>query len=160
MRTLILTTVALLAGCAGNETPWQSNNTPEEGSKWNQAINTEGMEQDCFYPREVNDYDSLNRVNLIAYGSGNSRSWLLTISPPSPSLRSNVAIQFDVNGQVCGRAGERMRIGRDDRGFAIVDVRRLNEDQLNRLRNEHLPARNTSEPPAKDGNAKDMGQSL
>ncbi len=53
-----------------------------------------------------------------------------------------------------------MRIGRDDHTFAIVDVRRLDGEQLNRLRDEYMPAKKPSETNANDGKSEDLGKSL
>ena len=137
----------ILIACASQDTPWQSEKSAAEASIWNQPVPTDGMMQDCFDAREINNFDTLNRVNLIAYGSGNSRAWLLTIAPPSPELRSNVAIQFEVAGKVCGRAGERLILGRSaNRNYAIIDVRRLEADQLTRLLEEYKPTPKRSEP--------------
>ena len=60
-RLLALTIVAALTACQSAEDMQQD---PE---MQNQPIDTEGMANGCFYVRQVNDFEVINRVNLIVY---------------------------------------------------------------------------------------------
>jgi hypothetical protein len=99
------------------------------------AVSTEGMQAGCFYVRDVNNFDSLNQVNLIVYAPSSTRPYLLTISPPSTALRSTSNIAFTgPRGRVCGRAGDSMAIGVGaDRRHSIMDVRELDKEQAEGL---------------------------
>jgi hypothetical protein len=127
IKHLILTVVVsvLVTAC---QTAGDDGTKPSGGFA---SVSTEGMKQGCFYVRDVNNFDSLNQVNLIVYAPSSTRPYLLTISPPSTALRSASNIAFTGSrGRVCGRAGDSMEIGRGaDRPHTIMDVRVLDKEQ-------------------------------
>lgn len=100
-------------------------------------VDTAGLRRDCFRVRDARDFEVLNRVNLIVYGPGNNRAWLVEIAPPSVNLRNSTAVVFETGGtgnRICGRAGDRLIVGRGSgQRSGIVDVRRLEQADLERI---------------------------
>ena len=96
-----------------------------------------GLRRDCFRVRDARDFEVLNRVNLVVYGPGNNRVWLVEIAPPSVNLRNTTAVVFETGGtdnRICGRAGDRLIVGRGSgRRSGVVDVRRLEQADLQRI---------------------------
>lgn len=86
----------------------------------------------CFYRRQVQDFDTLGRDTLVVYAPSRRNAYLVKISPPSAQLRFADAIAFESRApQICGRAGERLRVGTGALNlYSVMDVRRLPEDQL------------------------------
>ena len=117
--------VLSLPGLFACQTAEQSDRLPSP-ERSTQPIRIEGLRADCFYTRQVTNWESLNKVNLLVYESGN-RIYLVEIATPSTALRSSTNIAFrGSGGRVCGRAGDRLIVGLDrGRDFAVVGVRRL-----------------------------------
>jgi hypothetical protein len=122
----------------------------EEGSAGFSSISTEGMKPGCFYVREVNDWEPLNRLNLIIYAPNKRRAYLVTISSPAVSLRSSSNIAFTgVRNRICGRPGERLVVGvGTSREYAVMDVRRLDKQMLAGLLQNKEAAKGKSIEPA------------
>ncbi len=96
-----------------------------------ETISTEGLKAGCFYARDVSNWVEVNRTQLIIYAPSKSRAYLLTIAPPSTSLRFNSTIAFAGHDRICGRPGERLVLGSGlDRRHMVMDVRRLDKDTL------------------------------
>ena len=97
-------------------------------------INTTGLKAGCFYPREVANFDPLNREYLIVYAPNKRRAYLVAISPPSPELRGATALGFEGRDRICGKAGERMVTGRGmGRGYSVMDVWKLDEATVDQM---------------------------
>lgn len=97
-------------------------------------VATEGLKSGCFYARDVNNWQELNREYLIVYAPSKSRPYLVRISPPSIDLRSASTIGFEGRDRICGKPGERLVIARARaRNFTILDVWRLDADTSARL---------------------------
>jgi hypothetical protein len=91
------------------------------------------LKQSCFYERDVSNWDVLNREYLLVYAPRKSRAFLVRIAPPSVDLRSASVLAFDSRDRVCGKAGDRLIIGRGNgSSFSIVGVWRVPEDQVDR----------------------------
>jgi hypothetical protein len=121
----------LLAACQSADTATQ----PASPERSRQPIVLEGVKPDCFYTREVTNWDSLNQVNLLVYAPNRNRAFLVEISPPAVSLRSSSNIAFmSGSDRICGRAGDKMRVGLDrGREFAVLDVRRVPAETVDML---------------------------
>jgi len=98
-------------------------------------ISIEGLKQDCFYVRDVNNWDPLNRVNLIVYAPNRNRVYLLTIAPPAMSMRFSSNIAFTgIDNRICGRPGDRILIGAGvGERHTVMDVRRMDTEKLDAL---------------------------
>jgi len=95
---------------------------------------TEGLKTGCFYARDVNNWQALNREYLIVYAPSKSRPYLVRISPPSVDLRSASTIGFEGRDRICGKPGERLVMARAmARNYTILDVWRLDADTSARL---------------------------
>lgn len=91
----------------------------------------------CFYARQVQDFEVLNRSNLIVYAPNDRHAYHVLISPPSVELRWANALAFlPANDRICGYAGERLVIPAAGTGQspAIVAVSRLSPEGLETLR--------------------------
>ena len=153
---LIMGVVAMLLS-ACQSTGGAKDEAAEEGRAGFSSISTEGMKSGCFYVREVNDWEALNRVNLIIYAPNKSRAYLVTISSPAVSLRSSSNIAFTgVRNRICGRPGERLVVGvGTSREYAVMDVRRLDKEMLaGLLQNKEAAKGQTIEPADESPGAK------
>ena len=102
----------------------------------------------CFLRDQVQDFDPLDRGSLIVYAPSRRNAYLVKISPPSSALRSAQAIAFESrSSQVCGRAGERVLLGRGALNYqSVIDVRRLAETELAELLEGYGRSRKSIEP--------------
>jgi hypothetical protein len=101
-----------------------------------QTIDIAGMPSDCFYVRDIQDWEALTTTNIMVYGGVRTRAYLLTISPPANTIRSSYTIGFENNQRerICGQAGERLIFaGGVGQTYAIMDVRRLDSQAQERL---------------------------
>lgn len=124
--------LSALIACSSAETSADAAGADSGGI---QPISTKGLKQDCFYVRDVNNWDPLNQVNLIVYAPNRNRAYLLTIAPPAMSVRftSNIAFVGNDN-RICGRPGDRMLIGAGTgERHTVMDVRRLDTETLDAL---------------------------
>ena len=98
------------------------------------SVSTEGLHSDCFYIREVVDWEPLTTTNIVVYAP-RSRPYLLTFAPAQPTLRSSINIAYrGANNRICGFAGDRILIGGGGgRDYAVLDVRRLDAESLEQL---------------------------
>jgi len=106
----------------------------KSNSDYDLPIDTGGLKTGCFYARDVNNWQGLNREYLIVYAPSKSRPYLVRISPPSIDLRSAYTIGFEGRDRICGKPGERLVMARAAaRNFTILDVWRLDADTNARL---------------------------
>jgi hypothetical protein len=96
----------------------------------------------CFYTREAQDFQVLDRSTLIVYAPTRRSPYLVRISPPASALRVSDALLFDSrSNRICGRAGDSLTLASDSRRrYSIVDVRRLEPGQLDRIVGGAAPA--------------------
>lgn len=92
-------------------------------------------QQACFYRRQVQDFQVLDRSSLVVFAPSRRNAYLVKISPPANDLRMADAIAFDSrSNQICGRAGDGLQIGTSaPRRYFVADVRRLEPGQLDAL---------------------------
>ena len=63
----------------------------------------------CFNTTSINDYEVLDRGNLIVYGRPRKRAYHLQISPPNLDLGGSDMISFrSWTGRICGYAGDEL----------------------------------------------------
>jgi len=121
------------------------------------TIDTEGLKPGCFYSREVNNWDELNREYLIVYAPSKNRAYLVNIAPPSMELRGAATIGFAGRDQICGKAGERLVVGRGPavgRDSSVMNVWRLPAEQVEKmLENKKLRESPKVEPAAESPGA-------
>lgn len=127
----------VLAACSSTNESWQEPEpeNAERAPSANTPVDTTGLRRDCFFVRDANNWENINRVNLVVYAP-RSRPYLVLISPPSNSIRNTVPLRFEGNnGRVCGRAGERLVVGRGGSGrtHGIFGVWRLDDESLARV---------------------------
>ena len=68
----------------------------------------------CFNTTSINDYEVLDRGNLIVYGRPRKRAYHLQISPPNLDLGGSDMISFrSWTGRICGYAGDELIIPND-----------------------------------------------
>ena len=90
----------------------------------------------CFNTSSINDYEVLDRGNLIVYGRPRKRAYHLQISPRSLDLGGSDMISFrSWTGRVCGYAGDELIIPNDvfQPRYSIVSVEELDETGLYNL---------------------------
>ena len=90
----------------------------------------------CFNASSINDYEVLDRGNLIVYGRPRKRAYHLQISPRSLDLGGSDMISFrSWTGRVCGYAGDELIIPNDvfQPRYSIVSVEELDETGLYNL---------------------------
>jgi hypothetical protein len=117
-----------------------------------QPVSIEGLQQDCFFVRDVNNWDPLNQVNLIVYAPSRNRAFLLTIAPPAMSARftSNIAFVGNDN-RICGRPGDRLLIGvGTGERHTVMDVRRLDTETLDGLLADKQAQKDKSDMPVEE----------
>jgi hypothetical protein len=94
-------------------------------------ITAKGLKGGCFYVRDVNNWEAVNRSQIIVYAPSRKKAYLLSIAPPTINARSSSTLGFRGRDRICGRAGDRVLFGSGmDRGHSIMDVRRLDEATL------------------------------
>ena len=128
----ILAAAALAGACAASGAEQGESAETLSGST---PVDLTGLRRDCFRVRDARDFDVLSRVNLIVYGPGNNRAWLVEIAPPSVNLefplkpgRVTVARLSEADGDY------RLIVGRGSgQRSGIVDVRRLEQADLERI---------------------------
>jgi hypothetical protein len=144
----ILAAATLAGACAASIEAQGESAETVSGST---PVDLTGLRRDCFRVRDARDFEVLNRVNIIVYGPGNNRAWLVEIAPPSVNLRNSTAVVFETGGtgnRICGRAGDRLIVGRGSgQRSGIVDVRRLEPADLERILAEFGRG---SQPPAEE----------
>lgn len=117
---LLLT--GMLCACAGqDDRDSQPRATPELSGQ-----------QACFYRRQAQDFQVLDRTSLVVFAPNRRNAYLVQVSPPSNDLRFVDALAFESrSNQVCGRAGDALLLGAGtQRRLSVVDVRRLEPGQL------------------------------
>lgn len=91
----------------------------------------------CFYPRQVQDFQVLNRSNVIVYAPNDRNAYHVQVSPPSLDLFHADGLAFlPSNDRICGYAGDRLIIAGSGAGrrVAIIAVSRLSPEGLEALR--------------------------
>ena len=142
--TLISTLTIFAAGCAADAGKEEQETQGIDELK----IDTEGMQSGCFYTREVNNWEAVNRTQLIVYAPNDRRAFLVTVAPPSSSLRFASELGFGGRDRICGRTGERIFVPSGiDRSYAILDVRRLDEAALTSYRENLRASKDTRVEP-------------
>ena len=90
----------------------------------------------CFNTSSINDYEVLDRGNLIVYGRPRKRAYHLQISPPNLDLGGSDMISFrSLTGRICGYAGDELIIPNDifQPRYSITTVTELDETGLYNL---------------------------
>ena len=149
-RAIVVVLLSFVFGACATSNGSSAEAGTDVGSNLNNPVDTEGLRSDCFFVRDANDWEAVNRVNLIVYAP-RSRPYLVLIGPPSTRIRNNVPLRFEGNnGRVCGRAGERMIVGRGGSGrtHGVFGVWRLDDESLARILDGGQP---DGEPDAADG---------
>ena len=115
-----------MTGCAAVPDSSVDEGAINAGSTSNQA---------CFYKRQVQDFEVLDRSNFIVYAPNKSRPYHVRISPPSTDLKFANALAFSSRGnRICGYAGDTVLIGvRNDRRYSVTGVYRLDEIMLEQV---------------------------
>ncbi|HJM09059.1 MAG: DUF6491 family protein [Gammaproteobacteria bacterium] len=109
--------------------------TDDELSGKNSSLNT-NKRASCFNTASINDYEVLDRGNLIVYGRPRKRAYHLQISPANLDLGGSDMISFrSWTGRVCGYAGDELIIPNDifQPRYSIVSVTELDEMGLYNL---------------------------
>jgi hypothetical protein len=146
---ICLVCLSALMACSSAETSADAAGADSGGI---QPISTAGLKQDCFFVRDVNNWDPLNQVNLIVYAPNRNRAYLLTIAPPAMSVRfaSNIAFT-GIDNRICGRPGDRMLIGAGTgERHTVMDVRRLDTATLDGLLADRQAQKDKSDKPAEE----------
>jgi len=126
---LLILLAVILSGCTTAE--GEGDERPAEPT-----IDTAGFKPGCFYAREVNNWEALNREYLLVYAPNKSRAYLMRFAPPSPEVRNAVTIGFGGRSRICGKTGERLVVGRGGgpgREYTINNVWRLDSDAVDTL---------------------------
>ena len=95
-----------------------------------------GNRPSCFNTSSINDYEVLDRGNLIVYGRPRKRAYHLQISPPNLDLGGSDMISFrSWTGRICGYAGDELIIPNDifQPRYSITNVTELDETGLYNL---------------------------
>jgi len=103
------------------------------GSK---SISNSGKRPSCFNTSSINDYEVLDRGNLIVYGRPRKRAYHLQISPANLDLGGSDMISFrSWTGRICGYAGDELIIPNDifQPRYSITNVTELDETGLYNL---------------------------
>ena len=103
------------------------------GSK---SIANSGKRPSCFNTSSINDYEVLDRGNLIVYGRPRKRAYHLQISPANLDLGGSDMISFrSWTGRICGYAGDELIIPNDifQPRYSITNVTELDETGLYNL---------------------------
>ena len=90
----------------------------------------------CFNTSSINDYEVVDRGNLIVYGRPRKRASHVQISPPNLDLRGSDMISFrSLTGRICGYAGDELIIPNDifQPRYSITNVTELDETGLYNL---------------------------
>ena len=90
----------------------------------------------CFNTTSINDYEVLDRGNLIVYGRPRKRAYHLQISPANLDLGGSDMISFrSWTGRICGYAGDELIIPNDifQPRYSITNVTELDETGLYNL---------------------------
>jgi hypothetical protein len=116
-----------LVGCAG--APQNGDGSAGEGDDTPLPLLGQNA---CFYYRQVQNFDVLDRSTLVIYAPNRRNAYLVKTSPPSTELRYADTIAFEARtGQVCGRAGDRLVLATGSSlRLSVVDVQRLTDAQL------------------------------
>ena len=95
-----------------------------------------GSRPSCFNSSSINDYEVLDKGNLIVYGRPRKRAYHLQISPPNLDLGGTDIISFrSWSSRVCGYAGDELIIPNDifQPRYSITSVTELDETGLYNL---------------------------
>jgi len=95
-----------------------------------------GNRSSCFNSSSINDYEVLDRGNLIVYGRPRKRAYHLQISPPNLDLGGTDMISFrSWSSRICGYAGDELIIPNDifQPRYSITNVTELDETGLYNL---------------------------
>jgi hypothetical protein len=110
--------------------------SPSFADELDEEVKAGQAKHGCFYARQANDFDVLDKQNFIVYAPTKSKAYRVRIARPSNELRFAEGIAFEGrDGRVCGHAGETvaLRRGRGGQRYSITDVWRLDEAQVEQL---------------------------
>ena len=112
-------------GCASD------GELPETKSSINKSTRSS-----CFNTSSINDYEVLDRGNLIVYGRPRKRAYHLKISPANLDIGGSDMISFrSWTGRICGYAGDELIVANDifQPRYSITNVTELDETGLYNL---------------------------
>lgn len=124
MRSLLVSLVLLIAGCATSAT--------ERG----QAVIRTACDQrsDCFYQRAVRDFKVLDNTSLVVFVGSERCPYLVTVDGFFCNIRMSAFISFrDFDGRICNLDRAYIVGGpfaREDETCQIRAVESLNDDEL------------------------------
>lgn len=155
-RAFSVLLLALGPGAAtGADESDEVNEADDSPVQWQVPVDTSGLKPDCFYVRDVSDFDVLNLQYLIVYAPNKRRAFLVFVAPPVVELRQAITIGFLGPDRICGRPGDRLLLGGGGLGrqTTVFDVWRLDEAATDRL----LESRRDREKPTVEPAAESPG---